>query len=181
MPGCLFPGLSPLARGTPKHRVCLRAHARFIPAGAGNTGTGDITINGETVYPRWRGEHTHPITLPEAFCGLSPLARGTLHWSCLRYLNKRFIPAGAGNTSAARVPAALIAVYPRWRGEHDRLQRSGYAEPGLSPLARGTHNPIREHISFKRFIPAGAGNTSAACSRIRLRSVYPRWRGEHRR
>ncbi len=30
-----------------------------------------------------------------------------------------------------------------------------------------------------RFIPAGAGNTRPASSRIPLRAVYPRWRGEH--
>ncbi|ETA89345.1 hypothetical protein CWT02_0846 [Salmonella enterica subsp. enterica serovar Cubana] len=31
-----------------------------------------------------------------------------------------------------------LAVYPRWRGEHDRLDVLVNAYRGLSPLARGT-------------------------------------------
>ena len=32
--------------------------ARFIPAGAGNTISGDANRELLAVYPRWRGEHT---------------------------------------------------------------------------------------------------------------------------
>ncbi|AGR60141.1 hypothetical protein A464_2957 [Salmonella bongori N268-08] len=51
---------------------------RFIPAGAGNT----TPCVGKTrlcpVYPRWRGEHKGGRREHFQFCGLSPLARGTL-------------------------------------------------------------------------------------------------------
>ncbi|HAG2010045.1 TPA: hypothetical protein G8O32_002281 [Salmonella enterica] len=33
---------------------------------------------------------------------------------------KRFIPAGAGNTTIATVISSGKAVYPRWRGEHSK-------------------------------------------------------------
>ncbi|KMU49213.1 hypothetical protein SEEN0624_15437, partial [Salmonella enterica subsp. enterica serovar Newport str. PRS_2010_0624] len=49
-------GLSPLARGT--HRNAIRSNLtdRFIPAGAGNTGTMNGSALMPAVYPRWRGE-----------------------------------------------------------------------------------------------------------------------------
>ncbi|CTW37805.1 Domain of uncharacterised function (DUF2825) [Escherichia coli] len=51
-------GLSPLARGTPPARDIKIVIARFIPAGAGNTGKGIVLALNPPVYPRWRGEHT---------------------------------------------------------------------------------------------------------------------------
>ena len=71
-----------------------------------------------------------------------------------------------------------MAVYPRWRGElavplHQRVQN-----PGLSPLARGTHILIGIHELRPRFIPAGAGNSATRWQSSYPTTVYPRWRGE---
>ncbi|EGA29873.1 hypothetical protein SEEM9199_03548, partial [Salmonella enterica subsp. enterica serovar Montevideo str. IA_2009159199] len=55
------------------------------------------------VYPRWRGEHNACVATPSRIIGLSPLARGTLH----------FLPGGFHKSS----------VYPRWRGEHGSAGR----------------------------------------------------------
>ena len=74
--------------------------------------------------------------------------------------------------------AALLTVYPRWRGELTPQGLTRNRQAGLSPLARGT---LRERIAArlrKRFIPAGAGNSVAVLSRFSLKPVYPRWRGE---
>ncbi|ESF39925.1 hypothetical protein SEES8400_06116 [Salmonella enterica subsp. enterica serovar Senftenberg str. ATCC 8400] len=71
-------GLSPLARGTPKGRMHLAVITRFIPAGAGNTSSGELTRRQCAVYPRWRGEHSFQAFLSLKSAGLSPLARGTL-------------------------------------------------------------------------------------------------------
>ncbi|AMW96201.1 hypothetical protein SEETMRM9437_14800 [Salmonella enterica subsp. enterica serovar Typhimurium] len=54
-------GLSPLARGTRNVNRVRYNSARFIPAGAGNTVKGGLEGDRQTVYPRWRGEHTKRI------------------------------------------------------------------------------------------------------------------------
>ncbi len=72
-----------------------------------------------------------------------------------------------------------MAVYPRWRGEHAIRQSDMPELDGLSPLARGTRGADYDFPIIYRFIPAGAGNTLAACPCCYAAPVYPRWRGEH--
>ena len=92
---------------------------------------------------------------------------------------RRFIPAGAGNTVNNNVYTIHAAVYPRWRGEHLKPRASTLIFCGLSPLARGTPEPVVMECSASRFIPAGAGNTHPPPARGTALPVYPRWRGEH--
>ncbi len=91
-------GLSPLARGTRGNSFLDAALLRFIPAGAGNTLPSLVDEKSITVYPRWRGEHGGRIFYIPTVRGLSPLARGTLDRKYAPIDEKRFIPAGAGNT-----------------------------------------------------------------------------------
>ena len=70
--------------------------------------------------------------------GLSPLARGTRHCLSVQFSFWRFIPAGAGNTSVTLSGGEDEPVYPRWRGEHFKLDNPNPGVSGLSPLARGT-------------------------------------------
>ena len=172
-------GLSPLARGT----LCRCQHCwieiRFIPAGAGNTVPRIISLSSSTVYPRWRGEHVGRESFDCPYIGLSPLARGTHQRYRLQLTGSRFIPAGAGNTGVIPIAARNAAVYPRWRGEHDKSLTKNNSTPGLSPLARGTHHYFGKSVIKNRFIPAGAGNTYRSNGRNTEFSVYPRWRGEH--
>ena len=156
-----------------------KVNFRFIPAGAGNTSHEVMKVRGRSVYPRWRGEHTSNTTVSASATGLSPLARGTHSAEFQTAYFRRFIPAGAGNTSCALVPRSHQAVYPRWRGEH-MMSGSGIRwSYGLSPLARGTLCPAETRRRRSRFIPAGAGNTRHRRHPSKHRSVYPRWRGEH--
>ncbi len=152
---------------------------RFIPAGAGNTSLTNPHDGHFTVYPRWRGEHYELTTAGVTGYGLSPLARGTPAADRLYLSNRRFIPAGAGNTRASILPSSSRPVYPRWRGEHCICVLLTVDLDGLSPLARGTRRMIKGYGVIQRFIPAGAGNTDGAQRRRQPVSVYPRWRGEH--
>ncbi len=54
-------GLSPLARGTLERKIKREGGVRFIPAGAGNTRERGNALIFTAVYPRWRGEHLHPL------------------------------------------------------------------------------------------------------------------------
>ncbi|ESA86323.1 hypothetical protein HMPREF1620_04857 [Escherichia coli 909945-2] len=73
-------GLSPLARGTPLIGNASSLPPRFIPAGAGNSPTHCTLCRRNPVYPRWRGELSGPSIHLLNPAGLSPLARGTLHY-----------------------------------------------------------------------------------------------------
>ncbi len=159
--------------------VSLLAGLRFIPAGAGNTYEIRPLTVVCAVYPRWRGEHAAADVNGDMNNGLSPLARGTPGRCYCRSKPSRFIPAGAGNTSKSSSVARLLAVYPRWRGEHVRYHLIIRQLIGLSPLARGTRGHAPYQSSGYRFIPAGAGNTSTVRAWPSSTSVYPRWRGEH--
>ncbi len=174
-------GLSPLARGT---HACFTPYvwqSRFIPAGAGNTNPLNRIYFIFAVYPRWRGEHNTGRENPETLDGLSPLARGTPLATEIPIYIPRFIPAGAGNTFLPASMRVLNSVYPRWRGEHHPLSCRGRGFDGLSPLARGTRGCFLDVRAYRRFIPAGAGNTTAFPVRHSFLPVYPRWRGEHGR
>ena len=152
------------------------------------------------VYPRWRGEHLCARSAAPMKCGLSPLARGTPDGLQKATNSARFIPAGAGNTTADKAERNDLAVYPRWRGEHPYRHSCAVSGAGLSPLARGTRLTVTVHDIHSRFIPAGAGNTETStlgappaaglsplargtrlirCTTLSVPAVYPRWRGEH--
>ena len=91
-------GSSPLARGTPVAADVVDQHRRFIPAGAGNTIPFSSSGVGQTVHPRWRGEHIGILCRGCCHDGSSPLARGTPIDAQKPDVLQRFIPAGAGNT-----------------------------------------------------------------------------------
>ena len=132
-------GLSPLARGTPALCSATVLQLRFIPARAGNTPEPNPETGLYPVYPRSRGEHGRNYDKLTIWCGLSPLARGTL---------ELMLP------STIRSP-----VYPRSRGEHHHGLHLAIDALGLSPLARGTLIARNYRTARYRFIPARAGNT----------------------
>ncbi len=155
------------------------ASGRFIPAGAGNTTASRRRPRTATVHPRWRGEHNRGASVEEYDRGSSPLARGTHHRNDGATGQRRFIPAGAGNTGICGLLAKKTTVHPRWRGEHEAKVDVFRFKGGSSPLARGTQPVKHRWRCSRRFIPAGAGNTHPRRCSLRSWSVHPRWRGEH--
>ena len=91
-------GSSPQARGTQPLSRASRLHARFIPAGAGNTGGRNACPASTSVHPRRRGEHRAVRVTDRDYAGSSPQARGTRPPDGSDARQCRFIPAGAGNT-----------------------------------------------------------------------------------
>ncbi len=172
-------GSSPRARGTRDPVATVHEVHRFIPAGAGNTPTAGSNSTHHTVHPRGRGEHAYAGSRLDPFPGSSPRARGT-HVVLNRDLpNGRFIPAGAGNTNTCLATAWLIPVHPRGRGEHVKPVLALYLVSGSSPRARGTPPVLPRGAGWRRFIPAGAGNTTLSRRPCHPIPVHPRGRGEH--
>ena len=120
---------------------CLTGH-RFIPAYAGNSAADQSKNDLPPVHPRLRGELFPDGLINDPLIGSSPLTRGTRqarHW--LRYPS-RFIPAYAGNSSAAVPSLISFPVHPRLRGE--------LADEKV------------DDTLLDRFIPAYAGNSRTA-------------------
>ena len=115
------------------------------------------------------------------------------------FLDRRFIPAYAGNSNRAWHGLRLLSVHPRLREELIACRLGGVLCHGSSPLTRGTPWKIQGGGLQGRFIPAYAGN-SLRMSKVRsirggsspltrgtpysvgqswvLRAVHPRLRGE---
>ncbi len=179
---------------------------RFIPAGAGNTSDIMHLFPSLSVHPRGCGEHSSSVFRALADNGSSPRVRGTRRWQSWRGSDRRFIPAGAGNTNRNPDQVDAQTVHPRGCGEHlpgvDYQCRCGGSSPrvrgtpvhtwplmaistvhprgcgehklktvtqqtidGSSPRVRGTLRPQTWGKSHRRFIPAGAGNTTRAAAK----------------
>ena len=111
------------------------------------------------VHPRGCGEHTISSPALSTPTGSSPRVRGTLALAHDDALVARFIPAGAGNTSAVSRPCRRHSVHPRGCGEHNKGLQLLAQCLGSSPRVRGTQVRCGAAGFALRFIPAGAGNT----------------------
>ena len=172
-------GSSPHGRGTFNPcRIGLVAD-RFIPAWAGNIALMNALNVGRSVHPRMGGEHSVMQRRCTPFFGSSPHGRGTYGLSGRGNGHIRFIPAWAGNISAATRRGIAAPVHPRMGGEHARSANSGCYTDGSSPHGRGTCLRAARRALRGRFIPAWAGNirTCRICSR--RSTVHPRMGGEH--
>ncbi len=145
---CIPGGLSPLARGTRRLPPAQPWIFRFIPAGAGNSGSLTQRLSALTVYPRWRGELRAAATPEVPLPGLSPLARGTRVSSRYCAAPTRFIPAGAGNSLNLMMAVTAWTVYPRWRGElckHNLLLINDFLSQSQSTNFTVSH---KQHIHY---------------------------------
>ena len=152
---------------------------RVIPACAGNTHAGAAPCAHQSGHPRVRGEH---FCVPDGHsigCGSSPRARGTLPDDGQGRLERRVIPACAGNTPTRASRSTTPAGHPRVRGEHHTSVRALSADRGSSPRARGTPLIPDWVTDARRVIPACAGNTCRRSAAAPAGTGHPRVRGEH--
>ena len=173
-------GSSPQVRGTRSLVCSWDQRHRFIPAGAGNTESGVSHGWTDTVHPRRCGEHWTVSALLRHCIGSSPQVRGTRFSDGFQSVNVRFIPAGAGNTDKRSSCCSYSPVHPRRCGEHLIVVYTSRPTAGSSPQVRGTLANLGNHEAGKRFIPAGAGNTTNLTILMILWTVHPRRCGEHK-
>ena len=170
-------GLSPLARGKPNPAFFRMRRTGPIPAGAGETLHQITRTTPCRAYPRWRGGNCACLQVVVRYLGLSPLARGKLTAPLERGLPFGPIPAGAGETFTHASSAVLSGAYPRWRGGNWHTGVAWNGSMGLSPLARGKHDPVSAVAKLTGPIPAGAGETEPSVPTALMLRAYPRWRG----
>ncbi len=131
-------GSSPRLRGTPGVPIYDDVRTRFIPASAGNTSMLNDTFSIRSVHPRVCGEHEMEARLEAVGLGSSPRLRGTLAYGIPRRVDRRFIPASAGNTFPYHGYIASTTVHPRVCGEHYQKRWIEDKSRGSSPRLRGT-------------------------------------------
>ena len=100
--GAHFFGSSPLARGTFEKVAHQRNLPRLIPARAGNIIGLSQRWQWSPAHPRSRGEHGFRAVPALLASGSSPLARGTFRLDTVDDVEKRLIPARAGNIRRPR-------------------------------------------------------------------------------
>ena len=175
-----YNGSSPLSRGILKNHLFLGSIGRIIPALAGNTRSTGPRSNKSWDHPRSRGEYGEREAVSCIGLGSSPLSRGIPFLGSNNSINKRIIPALAGNTPAPPVVASTIADHPRSRGEYYQMATEEHQAKGSSPLSRGILDDLVGGEVHGRIIPALAGNTVTPRSDDGRTADHPRSRGEYR-
>ena len=90
----------------------------------------------------------------------------------------RFIPAGAGNSSAHSRWRPAPTVHSRDTADTEIYTRSLRSALPTSPRVRGTGSRSARDGAHRRFIPAGAGNSGGRAAICPAMSVHPRGCGE---
>ena len=130
-------------------------------------------------HPRIRGEHQKTSYRVWLSCGSSPHTRGALQLVDLRVIRAGIIPAYAGSTDAVAGEDLLGQDHPRIRGEHRSAGEAAAGGPGSSPHTRGAPQARLRRKFRARIIPAYAGSTNTAPTRVPIARDHPRIRGEH--
>ena len=141
---------------------------------------GAPAINDARVHPRVRGADPPQDVDVKPCAGSSPRARGRLLRVVAAGDVAGFIPACAGETSAARCRRASSWVHPRVRGGDGRKAVSVTLDQGSSPRARGRRRAVVADREHQGFIPACAGETSCSDRSATPATVHPRVRGGDR-
>ena len=104
--------------------------------------------------------------------------RGTGIECVAETVERRFIPAHAGNSSVGAILKKRGPVHPRACGEQFRDYHLARGTTGSSPRMRGTELEGRADVRHQRFIPAHAGNSRPRSAPCVGWAVHPRACGE---
>ena len=167
-------GLSPRVRGNLPGELERVVVAGSIPACAGEPTTCPSNSRCTTVYPRVCGGTARHRRTSSSGAGLSPRVRG--NHACRSALSDRLgsIPACAGEPGLWGPSGARRPVYPRVCGGTEISSSAVSTRSGLSPRVRGNHQYGMETFFSLGSIPACAGEPSANCDFLHVRTVYPR-------
>ena len=157
---CVYSGSSPRVRGT------VTTSARRASTSA--------------VHPRVCGEQISTASDYHRSNGSSPRVRGTGMSGQVSAVHCRFIPACAGNSRCRQSAFQTATVHPRVCGEQQDHPLQVVCVNGSSPRVRGTDISVDIRLSFRRFIPACAGNRLRAENERLRAAVHPRVCGEQR-
>ena len=132
-----------------------------------------------SVHPRLRGELCQCSEREQKKNGSSPLTRGTHCYGRYLLLQRRFIPAYAGNSQGrSSICSTVIRFIPAYAGNSRQTKKPSFVR-AVHPRLRGELSQTLHPPSVAlRFIPAYAGNSSCNNSRRLALSVHPRLRGE---
>ena len=128
----------------------------------------------DAVYPRVCGGNWRRLARRPIAGGLSPRVRGKLVPLSVPPISSWSIPACAGETAEPRLSDGRAAVYPRVCGGNNAHGGNGIGNGGLSPRVRGKPGRGGWSSALPRSIPACAGETLYAFSRLKRATVYPR-------
>ncbi len=165
-----------------EHRTGNRANIKTNGSSLQAQGTRDKEFKFFTsisVHPCRRREHLIKLVAVSHVTGSSLQAQGTHLETPTVHQNKRFIPAGAGNTLSLSDNDVQKPVHPCRRREHQMLRTGQIHMTGSSLQAQGTRESAKLAGLKSRFIPAGAGNTSGFTSPNSELTVHPCRRREH--
>ena len=178
VPGLLFEGRSPRARGSLHAGDLQGSRMGSIPAGTGKPESLRLSPSSIRVDPRGHGEAVHMSSSVVTPNGRSPRARGSRASSGRGAASGGSIPAGTGKPRSRRRRQAWSGVDPRGHGE--ALQRQWAAEiiKGRSPRARGSQAPTSFIAWDIGSIPAGTGKPRSSRPPSTPYWVDPRGHGE---
>ena len=161
-------GSSPRMRGKRQTRMHMASRPRIIPAHAGQTRLGVMSVGDGTDHPRACGANLLlRISFTPAF-GSSPRMRGKPLGSGQRSQRRRIIPAHAGQTYVTSDGNNNGPDHPRACGANSLPMTFIIDRNGSSPRMRGKLGHVHDRAGEARIIPAHAGQTfrrSASCTR----------------
>ena len=155
-------------RGKRQTRMHMASRPRIIPAHAGQTRLGVMSVGDGTDHPRACGANLLlRISFTPAF-GSSPRMRGKPLGSGQRSQRRRIIPAHAGQTYVTSDGNNNGPDHPRACGANSLPMTFIIDRNGSSPRMRGKLGHVHDRAGEARIIPAHAGQTfrrSASCTR----------------